>query len=235
MVVGAVVDVLGAVGLQRAVQVDGGGPGGEVEGVDDPFLVRRGRAGGKPAGPDLRRRGDQSKIHRHGHVAYQGVQIPHIPVQLGRVWGVHPVDEGVLFPEIDPVVLLFAAEPLAPGFGGHPKIPAHNVVGDVVLRILHKPAAAQVFRRQLGGLLKVAVFQRGKVHIRQQQADHGHAPDEGAEQDGEKDTVFFCHVRTSSEVGIQEGVVGAVHQIGGADDQSRRDQDGTQRLLLPET
>ena len=191
MVVGAVVEVLLAVGLQRPVQINGGGPGGEIELVDHRPLVRRGRSRGEAVPPYLGGGGDEAEVHRHGHVAHQSVQMARILLQLFGVGVLHPVDESVLLSEIDPLVLLLAGQPLAPGLGGYPEVPAHDVVGDILLRVCHKLPAAQALCRQLGRLLQEAVFQRGEILVRQQQADDAHAPDEGAEQNGQKNVELF--------------------------------------------
>ena len=143
MVVGAVVDVLSAVGGQRSIQVDGGSPGGEVEPVDNSLLVGCGGPVGETVLPDFRGGGDETEVHRHGHVADQCVQIAHILVQLGRLGVLYPIDKGVLLPEVDPVILLLTGQPLTPGLHGHPEVPAHDVVGDILLRVCHKLPAAQ--------------------------------------------------------------------------------------------
>ena len=49
-------------------------------------------------------------------------------------------------------------------------------------------------------------------------------PMKTAEEDGEKNAVRFGHDISSSEPEVQEGVIGAVHQIGGAQQQPCQDQ-----------
>ncbi|USF26173.1 hypothetical protein N510_001091 [Firmicutes bacterium ASF500] len=180
-------------GIQRPVQVDGVGPGGEVQPVDDGLLVGGGGSRREAVRPDFRGGGNKPEVHRHGQVARQGVH----KAQAGQKsllggntllsrgilpgGSVHPVDKGVLGGEIDPLILLLAGQTLTPGLGGYPEVPAHDVVGDVVLGGLHELAVGQVLRRQLRRLLQKAVLQRGEVLVGQEQTDDAHAPDEGAE------------------------------------------------------
>ena len=196
VVVGAVVDVLVLVGLQGAVQVHGVGLHGVVQGVDDGLLVGGGSALGQAVGPDGGGGGDETEVDGHIHVVHQLVHVARVGLQSGLAGGLHPVEEGVLLTEVDAVVLLLAAEALAPGLQGHPEVPADDVVVDVVLGVLHKLAAVHIFQRQLGSRGQVAVFHGGELLVGEQDAAHQNPSDKQGEEDGEKNTILFAHKKT---------------------------------------
>ena len=71
-----------------------------------------------------------------------------ICVQSALFRGIHPADEGVLLGKVDPVVLLFAGDPLAPGLQGHPEVPAQDLVVHIILGILHKFSGGDILQRE---------------------------------------------------------------------------------------
>ena len=193
MVVGAVVDVLALVGVQGGVQVDRLGPRLIGQLVDDALLVGGGGPVGQAVGPDGGGGGNQAEVHRDGQVGGECVHIGQILFQLVHVRLIHPVDEGVVLAEIDPVVLLLAGQTLAPGLHGHPQVPAGDVIGDIALCIGHKCAAGHPLQRELGRFLQIAVLHGGEGLFRQEQTDQSHSADEAAKQGGEKNSKFFVH------------------------------------------
>ena len=193
MVVGAVVDVLRLVGVQGGVQVHRLGAGLIGQPVNDALFVGGGGPVGQTVSPDGGGGGDEAEVHRDGQVGSQIVHIGQVLLQLVHVRLVHPVDEGVLFAEIDPVVLLLAGQTLVPGLHGHPQVPPGDVVGDVILRVGHKAAVHHPLRGEGGGLLQIAVLHGGEGLLGQDQTDQGHAPQKAAEQGGEKHSKFFVH------------------------------------------
>ena len=198
MVVGAVVDVLAAVGGQSACHVDGRGPALKIHLVNEGKLVRCGRTSGQAVCPDGRGGGDDAQVHRDRHIACQRVhkaEAGQKPLLGGNArlsggilpgGGIHPVQEGVLLTEIDPVVLPLAGQTLTPGFGGHPEVPAGDMVGHIVLGLFHKGAVCDCFHAEFGRLLEIAVLQLGHLLVRQESADHQHPAKEGAEQGSDK-------------------------------------------------
>ena len=193
MVVGAVVDLLVFVLFQSGVHVNGERLHCVVEIVNDGLLIGSGRSGGQPVRPNLRGGGDNTEIDGHVQIVYQVVDVSGAGHQRVVVRLVQAVEQGVLLAEVDPVVLLFAAQPLAPGLQGHPEVSADHVVIDVVFRVLHKLTVLQVLQAQFRGRLQITVFQLRKLLIRSQQTAHQNPADEQGKQDRQKDAILFIH------------------------------------------
>ena len=141
MVVGAVEHIVPAEGIPQ-VNVSHVLPG-EVHGLlNGRPVVHQGGPVGQAVGPHVALVGDEGEVHGHLHIGPQLVDIAHSLGQvLRRGLGVLGKEGlAVVGAQVDPVVLLLAHQPLAPGLELNPAVPQGELIDDILLKVLHKLA-----------------------------------------------------------------------------------------------
>ena len=95
--------------------------------------------------------------------------------------------------EVDLVVLLLAQGALGVRLELYPLVPQGELVGHIVLKLLHELPAAQGFQRGGLELGQVAVLLVGKVPAGGEDESSPKAEGEQAEQRGDENRIFFAH------------------------------------------
>ena len=193
MVVGAVEHIVPAEGIPQ-VNVRHVLPG-EVHGLlNGGPVVHQGCPVGQAVGPHVALVRDEGEVHRYLHIGPQLVDVAHPTGQVVLRWlGVLGKEGLAIGAQVDPVVLLLAHQPLAPGLELNPAVPQGELVDDVLLKVLHKLAGLQ--GGQCGGLElgQIAVLLLGEVPVGGDQQRGPKAKDEHAEESGNECSILFTH------------------------------------------
>ena len=205
VVVQTIVDLLSGVGPEHGGDIHPIGLRGRLRLAEDRVFIGVGRARREPVRPQGYLPRDQGKVHRDLHIFHQLV---HIIQVIRNSFFVRPVkarDKGIRRAQIDAVVLPFSQGPLGNGLGGDPAVPAHKLVGDILLKLGHERAGKkvaavpegqahpEVLRRQRGSLGQVAVFLRGKRPVRRDEVGGEEHPQKSTEQHSQKNGISFGH------------------------------------------
>ena len=172
MVIGAIVNILLAVRLQRGSKVYIYGTGSAVQGFGPDFFIRTWGAGGKLITPYGCGSGDQSEVYRHLDLLGKGMQVLDILFQLALIRLIHPADQGIFFSEADVVVFLFSAENFTQSLDGYPGIPEYDLIRSIAFYFGHKSAGGEFVGRQFRQGPQISVFHFRITLIGNQNAGH---------------------------------------------------------------
>ena len=153
-----------------------------VQVTDPQAFVGAGRTRGKPVPPNGGGGGDQSEVNGHLRVLAKRVEESNVFFQLLPVRLIDAGDQRVVCGKVDAVILLLAAQPLAPCAQRHPLLAQCNVVGNVGFALVHKASVHDALEGEDGRGGEIAVLLRRKGLLGKEQAQKRHA----AEKDAEK-------------------------------------------------